>query len=334
MLYSKVIVTKYGGPEVLEMVEGSLRPPSTGEILLKVQSAGVALADIMRREGVYPMSPQPPFTPGYDVVGMIDMIGEDVTGFNLGERVGVFFQEGVGGYAEYVYANPIQLIKIPDSIKSSHANAVLLNYVTAYQMLRRIAKVTEGETILIHGASGGVGTALLELGKLFNLNMFGTASKANHSIVSKYGAYPIDYKSEDFVEVLRHCAPNGIDVVFDPIGEENWSRSIETLSQTGRFIGYGFTSAIKEGPFDNWLKEWKVFQERVQKDKGNPIYFYSVTNLKKEKPIWYKEDCQLLMSLLEKGKIKPHIAHEIPFKDVRLSHEMIQKSVGKIILIF
>jgi NADPH:quinone reductase-like Zn-dependent oxidoreductase len=174
MVNTRVIVSRYGGPEVIKVVEEPLRMPGKGEIRVKVEAAGVALADIMRREGLYPASPTPPFTPGYDVVGIVDEVGEDVGHFSKGGRVAVLFN-GTGGYAAYVYAQVDDLAEVPAHLDASLAAAVILNYVTAYQMLHRIAQVVQGERILIHGASGGVGTALLELGKLANLRMFGTA---------------------------------------------------------------------------------------------------------------------------------------------------------------
>lgn len=189
MLNQRVVVTRYGGAEVLETVEEPLRAPQKGEIRMKVQSAGVALADIMRREGVYPMSPTPPFTPGYDAVGIVDEVGEEVQQYTKGDRIGAFFN-GTGGYAAYIYARAEEAFKVPESIDVGQAVAVILNYVTAYQMLHRIAKVAQGDNILIHGASGGVGSALLELGKLARVTMFGTSSSAKHHFISKVGSDP------------------------------------------------------------------------------------------------------------------------------------------------
>ncbi|BCG58593.1 hypothetical protein PUR_20180 [Paenibacillus sp. URB8-2] len=245
MLNSRVIVAEYGGPEVLKVVQEPLRMPQKDEIRVKVQSAGVALADIMRREGKFLNPPTPPFTPGYDAVGIVDELGEDVRQFSKGDKVAVFYN-GTGGYAAYVYAKQDELVAVPPQVDSSLAVAAILNYVTAYQMLHRIAKVSEGESILIHGASGGAGTALLELGRLAKLKMYGTASLAKHSTVSGYGAIPIDYGNEDFVDFLQLHAPEGMDAVFDAIGGENYVRSLRTLSRNGRFVSYGYTSVLNE----------------------------------------------------------------------------------------
>ncbi|MFJ7983269.1 medium chain dehydrogenase/reductase family protein [Lysinibacillus xylanilyticus] len=331
---TRVIVTRYGGPQVIDVIEEPLRKPERGEIRVKVQAAGVALADIMRREGKYPLSPIAPFTPGYDAIGIVDELGEGVQNYLIGDKVAVFFN-GTGGYASYVYAMDDEVVRIPAHIDSVTAAAVILNYVTAYQMLHRIAKVTEGERILIHGVSGGVGTALLELGKLAKLDMYGTASLAKHSIVSQFGAVPIDYRNEDFVDTLRILAPEGMDVVFDPIGGRNYERSMKTLSNNGRFIGYGYTSILQQEDSEEWTKEWRSLAKNRTTGEGNPIYLYSITSLKKERLDWFKEDVRFLLSLLEEGKINPLISYRLSLREAAHAQELLEKSisVGKVVLI-
>ncbi|WP_442600615.1 medium chain dehydrogenase/reductase family protein [Paenibacillus sp. KN14-4R] len=334
MLNTRIMVTQYGGSEVLKGMEEPLRKPEKDEVRVKVRSAGVALSDIMRREGKFPALPKTPFTPGYDAVGIIDELGEDMQQYSIGDQVAVFFN-GTGGYAAYVYAKSDELVVIPAHIDAAFASAILLNYVTAYQMLHRIAKVSEGERILIHGASGGVGTALLELGQLARLDMFGTASFAKHATVSQLGAVPIDYRNEDFVEVLQHKAPEGMDVVFDPIGGPNYERSLQTLSKKGRFIGYGYTSILEHGEPDDWSKDWENLSQMQVTESGNPVYLYSITSLKKERLDWFREDVQCLLTLLDEGKINPLISHRIPLRDAAQAQDLLEKSlsIGKVILI-
>lgn len=334
MQNTRVIVSRYGGPEVLEVVEEPLRAPGQGEVRVRVQTAGVALADIMRREGKYPPSPTPPFTPGYDVVGIVDALGEGVVQYSIGDRVAVFFS-GTGGYASYVYARLDELFPISDDLDAASAVAVLLNYVTAYQMLHRIAKVAPGERILIHGASGGVGTALMELGRLSNLSMFGTASLDKHDILARFDTVPMDYRHEDFVEVLRQKAPEGMDVVFDAIGGSNYDKSLHTLSKKGRFIGYGYTSILQQGEASEWSQSWQSLGGMKQTDGGNPVYLYSSTTLKKEHQDWFQKDVQYLLSLLAERKINPIISHRIPLREARRAHKLLEGSsvVGKVVLV-
>ena len=336
MFNTRIVVTRYGGPEVLEEVQEPLCYPNPGEIRMKVQSAGVALADIMRREGIYPMSPRPGFTPGYDAIGVVDEVGDAVTAFRIGDRVGVFY-DGIGGYAAYIYATEEEVFRVPADIPAVQATAVILNYVTAYQMLHRIAKVAEGEQILIHGASGGVGTALLELGRLAKLTMYGTASKAKHAAVAEFGAIPIDYRTEDFTQVLAQSAPQGLDAVFDPIGGDNWQRSFQTLRENGRFVGYGFTSVLGEGnsTTESWMKDWAALAQSQVTDNGKPAHLYSITALRKEQPEWFLEDLDALFILLQKGEIHPIVSHEIPLREAAYAHQLLEQSaaIGKIVLI-
>lgn len=334
MISARVVVTEYGGTDVLKLALEPLRKPHRGELLIQVEYSGVALADLMRREGLYPSTPQPPFTPGYDAIGIVIEKGEGVTAFAIGDRVAVFM-DGLGGYASYLYAPVGEVIPVPASLDPASALSILLNYVTAYQMLHRFACVSEGNRVLIHGASGGVGTALLELGKLAKLKMFGTASAQKHSVVTSYGAYAIDYRQEDFAQVLSEQAPEGMDAVFDPIGGRNWDRSMRTLHRRGIFIGYGYTSVFSQKEENDWAARWQALTEAGTTANGNPVHLYSITTLKKERPEWFFEDVQHLFSLLLHGMIQPLISHRIPFHEVARAHELLEtsKATGKIVLV-
>ncbi|OPA79364.1 alcohol dehydrogenase [Paenibacillus selenitireducens] len=334
MMNVRVIVTEYGGPETLKIVEEPLRQPLRDEVRVRVQSAGVALADIMRREGKYPGSPPTPFTPGYDAVGIVDDLGEDVLHVQKGDRVAVFYN-GTGGYAAYVYAKFDELYPVPAQIDAAAATAIILNYVTAYQMLHRLAGVSAGDRILIHGASGGTGTALLELGRLAGVEMFGTASAAKHDVVTRYGAVPIDYRTEDFVEIVRGMAPEGMDAVFDPIGGNNWERSFRTLGTGGRFVGYGYTSVLGQTDSGGWVNDWTNLATKKMTPEGNPAYLYSSTMLRKERPEWFREDLARVFDLLAEGQINPIIAARIPLREAARAHKLLETSqiAGKIVLI-
>ncbi|RUT35492.1 alcohol dehydrogenase [Paenibacillus zeisoli] len=334
MKNTKVVVNRYGGPEVLEIVNEPLRIPTRNEVRIKVSCSGVALADMMRREGLYPNSPEVPFTPGYEAVGVIDALGEDVTQFEIGQKAAVFF-DGVGAYASYVYCKAEEAIPIPPGIEDAEAVTIILNYVTAYQMLHRIAKVQEGDRILIHGASGGVGTALMDLGRLAKLKMYGTASASKHMPLERFRARLIDYRKDDFVEVIRQEAPEGIDAVFDPIGGENWRRSFTTLGEHGRFVGYGYTSVFQQGSGEIWASEWSNLAEQQVTPAGNPACLYSITNLRHQHPDWFMEDVSELMNLLAAGEIAPMIYDRLPLSEAAKAHQLLAESavIGKVVLI-
>ncbi|HEY9650040.1 MAG TPA: alcohol dehydrogenase catalytic domain-containing protein, partial [Coleofasciculaceae cyanobacterium] len=201
MKYKRVIITHHGGPEVLQVIEDELPEPQAGEVRVKILATSAAFTDVLVREGLYPGIPPVPFSPGYDIVGSIDKLGTGVSTLKLRQRVVALTI--VGGYAEYLCLPAAELVPIPVNVDPIEAVCLVLSYVTAYQLLHRVAKVKPGERILIHGAGGAVGMALLQLGKLKNLEMYGTASQGKHEFVSHLGATPIDYQNEDFVERIR-----------------------------------------------------------------------------------------------------------------------------------
>ena len=203
MKYKSVVVTKRGGPEVLQVVENEMRLPATNEARIRVLATGVGRTDINYRYGLSPFAPKVPFVPGYEVMGVVDAIGKGVTRVAVGDRVAALI--GHGGYSEMIYLGQEHLVRVPEALDPADVVTVVLNYVSAYQMLHRVAKVKAGDKVLITGASGGMGTALLELGKLAGLKMYGTASKSKHDVLNQFGCAPIDYHTQDFVEVIRQC---------------------------------------------------------------------------------------------------------------------------------
>src|SRR5215208_3242842 len=227
MIYKSVIVTKRGCPEVLQVIENNLREPSAQEVRIKVLAAPICLPDVTARYGQTPFCPKVPFTPGYAVIGTIDATGNDVTDIETGDRVAAL--TAFGGYAEYIYWDAERLIPVPNFLDPAKAIPLILNYIVAYQMMHRSARVKAGDKVLIIGASGGIGTALLQLGKLADLKMYGIASKSKHAILKEYGAIPIDYRTQGFVEVIRQAEPQGLDAVLDGMGGEYFGRSYSLL---------------------------------------------------------------------------------------------------------
>ncbi|MDJ0691053.1 MAG: zinc-binding dehydrogenase [Xenococcaceae cyanobacterium MO_188.B32] len=211
--------------------------------------------------------------------------------------------------------------------------SLVLSYVTAYQMLHRIAKVEKGQQILIHGAGGAVGTAMIQLGNLLELKIYGTASQSKHQLVSSLGANPIDYRTEDFVEQILALTRDGVDASFDFIGGENLKRSFSVLRQQGILVSYGFYNSVmgKGGsiPLDFLrLKLWNMLPN------GRSTAFYSIENLRKRQPAWFSDDLTNLFKLLKQRKIEPIISKRLPLSEARQAHELIEDSKiqGKIIL--
>ncbi len=340
MKYKHVIVPQFGGPDNLLLTEDELPEPQANEVRVKVLAAGVSFADIMMRQGIHPESwnlGRAPFTPGWDVVGVVDKLGDKVSRWQTGQIVAAL--PIVGGYSEYICLPTNELVPVPNEVDRAEAVSLVLNYITAYQMLHRCAHIKPGESILINGgAAGGVGTALLQLGKLANLKkMYGTASSEKHHIVSDLGGIPIDYKSADIVqEIMKatsHDVDNdngepGVDAVFDGIGGKSFQSSYEILSSGGRLVAYGGTPTADLG---YWMM---MFTMNVVSEQRKFI-LYSIQTLKRLKPDWFYEDLTLLFDMLKQGKIKPIVAAKKPLNQAAQAHELLASGSvkGKIVLI-
>jgi NADPH:quinone reductase-like Zn-dependent oxidoreductase len=222
---------------------------------------------------------------------------------------------------------------VPEGLDPAEAVSLVLSYVTAYQLLHRVAKVRQGQRILVHGAGGAVGTAILQLGKLSGLEMYGTASANKLELVERLGATPIDYKREDFVERIRILTGDGVDAVFDPIGGSYFSRSFSVLRRGGILAAYGFYDAVmgRGGsiPLDLLrLQAWNLLPN------SRSAKFYSIGALRKKQPAWFSEDLMTLFDLLAQNKIKPVIGAQMPLVEARHAHELIEQAnvQGKIVL--
>lgn len=339
----RAIVKHYGGPDVLELVEDECPNPQAGEVRVRVLAAGVGLPDIMAREGVHPETPPVPFTPGWDLVGVVDQLGSGVSGFESGQMVAAMPIHGA--YAEYICLPADELVPVPSGVGPAEAVSVVLNYITAYQMLHRTAQVKSGQRALVHGASGGVGTALMQLGRLAGLEMYGTCSTRGASTVQELGGIPIDYRQQDFVDEVLRLTGDGVDVVFDPIGGKHMWHSRQALRYGGKVVGYGLRTSIRgEGlasdhpgkrnrfsgvaTFAFYITASRLLPGRKQ------VLPYSIQTLKRLKPDWFREDLTALLDLLKLGQIKPVIAQRFPLAQARQAQELLAKGgvIGKIVL--
>lgn len=302
MKYKSVIVTARGGPEVLQIIEHDLRLPGAGEIRIRVLATTVCQDDVACRIGNRPFLPDIPFTPGYAVIGDVEKIGDEVKGFAAGDRVGAL--TNTGGYAEYIYLKPDQLVKVPNELDSAEAVTLILNYLTAYQCLHRVAGVKQGDRILIIGASGGVGTAFLQLGQVAGLKTYGLASSRKHAVLAGHGATPIDYSSQDFVEFIHDAEPEGLDYVFNGMDEKYFERGLQVLKRGGTLIHYG-GPLNRRGFFLLILK--LVFYSTLPNGKSIKGY-----GTHRQDFSTFKQDWEILVSLLSEGRIKPIIAKQFP----------------------
>jgi NADPH:quinone reductase-like Zn-dependent oxidoreductase len=328
----RVVITAHGGPEVLKLIEEALPDPGPSQVRVKILAAGVAYADVLMRHGLYPGIPPFPFAPGYDIVGDIDALGTGVTQFTIGQRVAALTM--IGGYAQYTLVPAAHLVPVPAQLDTAEVVSLVLNYVTAYQMLHRFANLREGQRLLVHGAAGGVGTAALQLGKIAGLVMFGTASKPKHELVSSLGATPIDYRSENFVERIAQLAPAGVDCVLDPIGGKHWLASYRCLRAGGTLACYGASSAVTEGKLSAGLGFALLGLLKLVPD-GKRAFWYNIKTLRDSHPDWFREDLLKLCELLAERKIQPVIAALLPLREAARANEMLERAQfsGKIVLL-
>lgn len=329
---ARVVITGLGGPETLRYVEEELPEPGADQVRVKVLAAGVAFADILMRHGLYPGVPPFPFAPGYDIVGEIDAVGESVKAFRVGQRVAALTM--IGGYSRFTVVPAAHLVSLPDGLDPAEAVSLVLNYVTAHQMLHRVAQLGAGQRLLVHGAAGGVGTAALQLGKIARLAMFGTASKPKHELVSGLGATPIDYRTENFVDRIRQLACEGLDCVLDPIGGKQWWASYGCLRRGGSLVCYGAQAAISKGKLTAGLGFALFGLMKILPD-GKKASWYNVKTLRDQRPDWFREDLSSLFDLLSARSIQPVIAATFPLHEAPRANEMLEKAQvsGKLVLL-
>jgi NADPH2:quinone reductase len=344
MRHTRIIVTHYGGPDELRVVEEECPEPKDGEVRVRVLAAGVSLPDLLMREGVHPETPRLPFTPGWDLIGVVDQLGDGISGIEPGQVVAALPIHGA--YAEFVCLPQRELIPVPSGLDPAEAVSLILNYVTAYQMLHRSAKVRSSQRVLIHGAAGGVGSALLQLGRLAGLEMYGTCSSRGASAVSELGGIPIDYQHQDFVKEIHRLTSEGVEVVFDGIGGTHIWRSRKALRPGGRVVAYGLTGSLRGGRLASGrsgsrhrFRALAVFGLYIAGGWLFPgrrrVVPYSIQTLKRLKPELFRQDLIALLDLLEEQKIKPLIARRFPLAEARRAHELLGRGgvTGKIVLV-
>jgi NADPH:quinone reductase-like Zn-dependent oxidoreductase len=299
-------------------------------VRVRVLASGLEYTDVTIRRHLYPqtMSHRPPFVLGYDVVGKIDQLGDGVSGFQLGDRVADMTV--LGSNAAYRTLRADHLIRVPAAVDAAEAAAVILSWTTAYQLLHRAAHVRRGQHVLVQGAAGAVGQALLVLGRLAGLELWGTARGEHAALIRELGATPIDYQHEDFTRVL----PDGFDVVFDGIGEDGYGRSFAALKRGGLLCAYGYIAGVQAQRrlFD--ILMWIARLYRKRWFGGRRARFYSINVMRARHPAWFREDLERLFGLLATGAIRPRVAGRISFDEISEAHRRVEEGglEGKLVL--
>lgn len=333
---NKVVqVRRFGGPEELEVVDAPLPTAGRGEVRVRVLASGLEYTDVVIRRHLYPqtMRRRPPFVLGYDVVGEIDQLGGGVRGFQLGDRVADLTV--LGSNAAYRTLRPGDLTRVPAGVDAAEAAALILSWTTAYQLLHRAARVQRGQRVLVQGAAGAVGQALLVLGGLAGLDLWGTARGAHAALIRELGATPIDYQREDFTRLL----PGGFDVVFDGIGEDDYRRSFAALKRGGLLCAYGYTAGVQAQrrllTVLMWIARvylWRRLLSWVP--GGKRLRVYSINVMRARNPAWFREDLERLFGLLATRAIRPRVAERISFDEVAEAHRRLEAGglEGKLVL--
>jgi NADPH:quinone reductase-like Zn-dependent oxidoreductase len=348
----RVVVDHYGGPDVLKVVEEEDPRPGPGEVRVKVLAAGVSFTDSQLRAGTYLGVPKPPFTPGYELVGVVEELGPGCSRFKVGDRIGALTVWGAD--AERVCLQEADAVAVPEDVDPAEVLSLLFIYMTAYQVLHRMAKVKSGETVLVHGAAGRVGTAELELGALAGARLYGTAAARDREVVERLGAVAIDYEHEDFLARMRELPGNGVDVVLDSLGGPLSLRSFRALRPGGRLVVFGAYSTLVNGHKSSrkwvewyactgglWL--WSMLSPRrhacayrIQKlYDGSQVL--PMASGRPARPVggapryrdWYEEDFAVLIDLLRADKIHPVVAERLPLTEARHAHELLESSASK-----
>jgi NADPH2:quinone reductase len=328
---NKVVqVRRFGGPDELEVVDAPLPTAGRGEVRVRVLASSVEYTDVVIRRHLYPwVFRRPPFVMGYDVVGEIDQLGDSVSGLHLGDRVADMTV--LGSNAAYRTLRADHLTPVPADVDVAEAAALILSWTTAYQLLHRAARVQRGQRVLVQGAAGAVGQALLALGRMVGLELWGTARGKHAALIHELGATPIDYQREDFTHVL----PGGFDVVFDGIGEDSYRRSFAALKSGGLLCAYGYTAGVQAQRRMLTMLMWvaRLYLWRWLPG-GKRARGYSINVMRARHPAWFREDLERLFGLLATRAIRPHVAERISFDEVAEAHRRLEAGglEGKLVL--
>ncbi|HEX4336491.1 MAG TPA: medium chain dehydrogenase/reductase family protein [Polyangiaceae bacterium] len=336
----QIWIRKYGGPEVLEVREAPDPEPEPGQVRVRARAVGLNFAEISARQGLYPDAPKPPCVVGYEGAGVVDWVGEGVTRWSVGDRV--VFASRFGGQSEAVCVGEDQLFRMPASMSFEDGAAMLVNYLTAYHMLFVVRRIRPGDTVLIHSAAGGVGTAVLQLcATVEGVTTIGTASAGKHDFARIQGAHHvIDYRTEDYVAAVKKLTSGrGVDVVLDPLGGPDWRRGYSLLAPGGILVAFGLSNASGSGKRSltraiGAIVRQPLFNCMTLMNDNRAVAGVNMGHLWDDVDFIARE-ADALVRLYSQGKIKPHIGAVFPFSQVAAAHAELEqgRNVGKIVLV-
>lgn len=327
MKTTQVVMPHAGGPDVLRFEERELPEPGPGQVRLGVEATGVAFAEVQMLRGRYYAQPKFPFVPGYDLVGRVEAAGP---GVSVSGRVAAMTR--TGAWSERVVIPAEHLVPVPEDLDAGEVVALITNGVTAYQMIHRVAKVAAGQTVLVHGAAGGVGTLLVRLALRAGARVIGTASPGKHDKVRAMGATPLDYRDPLLVERVREIAPGGVAAVFDHAAGPGLKQSWRMLGRGGTLIVYGSAATVDDkgwrlAPFVSTFGKFAWWS--IPPNGGRRCRFYSINHKNH-----FDEDLATVIDLLRTGELRPQVATRLPLAQAPEALRMLDDRavVGKIVL--
>jgi synaptic vesicle membrane protein VAT-1 len=324
----KVVITEFGDESKLAIVETNLPNPNTGEVQLSVEYSIVSGSDVNMRRGTYPFQRKPPLTPGYSVLGKVHVNGKGCSKFKVGDRVACLSK--YEGQAEFINLPERFLVPVPEGVDLKAAVALVLDWVTAYQMLHHVVHIKSGQKTFVHGLSGAVGGALLSLGRIQGAQVFGTASPSKHAELRKLGAVAFDYSDKGWIKAMQKLG--GVEAVFDPLGFESFDESYAILKEGGILVGYGLnlpalTKAPRPLAFPTILR---LLARNLLFWSSKRTTFYGLRRTSKN----FIPDLELLLSWLISGKIWVPIKATFRLEEIQKAHQEYASSarIGSIVI--
>ncbi|MBO0930636.1 medium chain dehydrogenase/reductase family protein [Fibrella aquatilis] len=323
-------------PEEFILQRHTLPHPAAGQVVVRIEASGISFAEQSMRRGRYPGQPKFPFTPGYDLVGTVAAVGPGLDASLIGQRVAALTK--TGGWASYALLAASDLLPVPAGIDPADAETLVVNGITAWQMLHRTAYVQQGQTILVHGANGGVGSILTQLARHAGVRVIGTASPRHHATLRAQGVEPVDYNDVNLVQRVRELAPDGIDAAFDNVGGASVNRSFSLLKSGGTLVCYAIASAKNstESIVPKFIALLAKLTWWTLMPNGRKVGFYNVLAGRGSKAFQsrLRDDFAQLMSLLAKGAITPKIADRFPLEQITVAMKLAESRTvyGKVIL--
>ncbi len=334
----QIWIKKHGDPTVLQIQNASEPIPRIGEVRIRVQVCGVTFAELLARMGLFSDTPIPPFIPGFEVVGVVDQVGQGVPDIKEGDAVFAITRHG--GYSSVVCVPHMQVFKRLEWMPPGDAAAISLHYLMAYMMLVVMGSVRPGDKVLIHGASGGVGLAALDICRIIGAETYGTSSPGKHDFLLSHGLhYAIDYRNHDYEKVLNNMTGGrGVQLILDPFGGKFWPKNYRLLAPAGRLVHYGMADMVT-GQKRSLIAVLRTlimmpFYTPMKLMRDNKAVIgvgveQLWTNFNIARP-WMKQ----IVTWYDEALFRPQIAQSFAFEKVAEAHQYLheRKNIGKVLL--